>query len=107
VLIERIRTNGVDVEPASLARQLCSARCRRHGRVYALEDSERSVIRAGTIADDLPLKASAHLSKSVRLGVAKYDGVPGVEGDNELITVASKCNQPSRAVDIRGQLNLP
>jgi hypothetical protein len=72
------------------------------GYFCASEDSERSVIRAGTVADYFPSKAGTHLSKSVGLSVAKHDGVLGVKGDNEVITVGSKGHQPFRAVDIRG-----
>jgi hypothetical protein len=67
-----------------------------------LEDSERCVVRAGTVADDFPSKAATHLSKGAGLSVAKHDGVLGIKGDNEVATVRSKRHQPFRAVDIGG-----
>ena len=62
----------------------------RAPRVNASEDSERSVISAGTVADDFPSKAAAHFSKGAGLSVAKHDGILRVEGDNEVFTVGSK-----------------
>jgi len=38
--------------------------------------------------------------------VAKHDDVLGIEGDDKLSAVALKCYQPSRSLDVRGQLNL-
>jgi len=42
-----------------------------------------------------------------RLNVPKHHGVVGIEGDHKVSAVALKCYQPFRAVDTRGQLNLP
>jgi hypothetical protein len=74
---------------------------------YTLEDSQRRVGRIRAIADDLPVKAGADLSQGARLGVPKHDDILRVEGDDKINVVALKCHQPFRAVDIRGQWNLP
>jgi hypothetical protein len=62
------------------------------GAFYASEDGERFFIRAGTVADDFPSKAGAYFPKGARLGMAKHNGVLGVKGDDEVITVAPKCH---------------
>jgi hypothetical protein len=73
----------------------------RHGLV-----ARGRIVRARVVGDDLPPKEGAHLPKRVRLGVAKHDDVLGIEGDDKLSAVALKCYQPSRSLDVRGQLNL-
>jgi hypothetical protein len=75
-------------------------------RPCASEYGKRCVTGARAVADDFPSKAGAHLSKSIRLCVTKYDGVLRVEGDNEVITVASKCHQPFRMLHAGGQRTL-
>jgi hypothetical protein len=64
-----------------------------------------------TVAFELSLmifqKARADLSEGVRLSVPKHDDVLRVEGDDKISVVALKCHQPFRAVDIKGQKNLP
>ena len=64
------------------------------------------VVRARVVGDDLPPKEGAHLPKRVWLAVTKHDDVLGIEGDYKLSAVALKCYQPSRSLDVRGQLNL-
>ena len=73
----------------------------------ASEDGKHCVVRAGTIADNLPSEAATHLSKGAGLSVAKHDGVLGVKGDNEVITVGSKSHQPLRTFSARGQSDFP
>jgi hypothetical protein len=75
-------------------------------RVDAMEPLlGRFVIRAGTVANDLPSKAGAYLSKRVRLGAAKHNGVLRVEGEDEVVTVAPKCHEPFRTLYAGGQRN--
>jgi hypothetical protein len=52
------------------------------------------VIRSCGIANDVPAKKSAHLSKRVWIGVAKHDRVFRIERYDKVVTVAPKRHQP-------------
>ena len=60
------------------------------------------IVRARAVANDLPSKEGAHLSKGVRFGVAKHDDVLGIEEHDEVIAVALKLYQPFRTIEVGG-----
>jgi hypothetical protein len=70
------------------------------------EGRQRRVARVRAVADDLPPKAGADLSKGVWLSVPKHDEVLRVEGDDKISVVALKCHQPLRTFHARSQRTL-
>lgn len=64
------------------------------------------VVGGRCIADDFPTKKSAHLSKRMRIGVAKHDDVFRIERHDKVLTFPPKHHQSFWVIEIRGQFNL-
>jgi hypothetical protein len=74
--------------------------------IAGFKSSDRCIVQARAVADDLPSKEGAHLPQSVRLVMTKHDDVLGVEAHDEVIAVTPKSHQQFRTLATRGQLNL-
>jgi hypothetical protein len=57
------------------------------------------VVGGCCIADDFPAKKCAHLSKGVRIGVAKYDDVFRIKSHDKVLTITPKRHQSFRLID--------
>lgn len=61
------------------------------------------VVGGRCIADDFPTKKSAHLSKRMRIGVAKHHDVFRIERHDKVLTFPPKRHRSFWVIEIGGQ----
>jgi hypothetical protein len=72
-----------------------------YGKPSSFRCRQPRVACVRAVADDLPAKAGANLSKGARLSVPERDEVLRIRADDKISAIALECHQPFRTFHAR------